>query len=101
MPPSNASRSRTRSTAWRPRARRRRPLVDDLRGPAPARSRATKQLAGLPADDKFHVYARVIDAPNAFDKPVAVAAVLALVDDPRASDMSLSAAIADMRYHGQ
>jgi hypothetical protein len=81
------------------RARRLAPLVGELTGAA--RERATRQLAPLPIEDRRHVYGRVLDAPSRYDQALAVAAVIASVDDPRVPDMALSAAIADMRYHGR
>jgi len=83
------------------RASRLAPLVADLAGAAPARERAAKQLAALAGEDRWHVHARVLSAVKRFDQAVATAAVMAGVDDPRVPDMVLSAAIADLRYHGQ
>jgi hypothetical protein len=82
------------------RATRLRPLLAALAGAAPERARAAKQLAALTPDDRRHVWGRVVDAPRTYDQVVALAAVGALVDDPRVSDMCLSGAIAEMRYHG-
>ena len=82
------------------RARRLRPLLDDLAGAAPQRARGRKALAALPAIDRWHVYARVIDSPRAFDQDIAIEAVRTLADDPQVTDMALSSAIVDMRYHG-
>jgi hypothetical protein len=87
-------------TARLDRATRLAPLVADLRGTRAARAKATGKLAKLSDDDRLHVHARVIASPRDFDQPLAVAAVIAMVDDPRVPDMPLSAAIADMRYHG-
>jgi hypothetical protein len=82
------------------RAQRLRPLLADLAGAAPQRTRAKQQLAGLSAPDRWHVYARVIDNPRAYDQDVAVDALRTLADDPAVTDMALSSAIVDMRYHG-
>lgn len=82
------------------RAERLAPLLADLAGAAPQRSRARKQLATLPAHDRWHVYARVIDNPRAYDQELAVDAVRTLADDPAVTDMALSSAIVEMRYHG-
>jgi len=90
-------------TARLERATRLAPLLDDLSSAAkaPARERATKQLAALAAADRAHVHARVIDAPRAYAEPLAIAAVLACADDPRIGDMAIAGAIADMHYHGE
>jgi hypothetical protein len=82
------------------RAQRLRPLLADLSGAAPQRSRAKHQLAALPAPDRWHIYARVIDNPRAYDQDVAVDALRTLADDSAVTDMALSSAIVDMRYHG-
>ena len=82
------------------RAQRLTPLLADLAGAAPQRSRARQQLANLPRQDRWHVYARVIDNPRAYDQELAVDAVRTLADDPAVTDMTLSSAIVDMRYHG-
>lgn len=76
------------------------PLVADLRGAAPARKRAAVGLAVLPPDEKLHVYRRIAVAPRAFDQEHAIAAVLALVDEPTTSTMALGAAVHELRYHG-
>jgi hypothetical protein len=82
------------------RAQRLRPLLADLSGAAPQRVRARHQLASLPAPERWHVYARVIDNPRAYDQELAFDAVRTLADDPSVSDMALSSAIVEMRYHG-
>jgi hypothetical protein len=82
------------------RAQRLRPLLAELAGAAPQRARAKHQLAALPAADRWHVYARVIDNPRAYDQDIAVDAVRTLADDSSVTDMALSSAIVDMRYHG-
>lgn len=88
-------------TARFDRATRLAPLIAELAGAAPARARAAKQLATLPRDDRQHVYARVLDGPRRFDESLAIAAVIATADDPAIPDMSLSSAIAELRYHGE
>ncbi len=82
------------------RAQRLAPLLADLAGAAPQRSRARQQLANLPPQERWHLYARVIDSPRAYDQELAVDAVRTLADDPAVTDMTLSSAIVDMRYHG-
>jgi hypothetical protein len=82
------------------RAQRLRPLLADLVATAPRRARAKQQLAALPALDRRHVYARVLDSPRAYDQELAVDAVRVLADDPAVTDMALSSAILDMRHHG-
>ncbi|HEY5952543.1 MAG TPA: SMI1/KNR4 family protein, partial [Kofleriaceae bacterium] len=82
------------------RAQRLRPLLEDLAGAAPQRARAKQQLAALAPHDRWHVYARVVDNPRAYDQEIAVDAVRTLADDPNVTDMALSSAIVDMRYHG-
>ncbi|HEY5924467.1 MAG TPA: hypothetical protein VIV11_22470 [Kofleriaceae bacterium] len=82
------------------RAHRLRPLLDNLAGAAPQRARGKQQLAALSAPDRWHVYARIVDNPRAYDQEVAVDAVRALADDSNVTDMALSSAIVDMRYHG-
>ena len=88
-------------TAALDRATRLAPLVAELAGAAPVRARAAKQYAALARDDRRHVHARVIDTPRAFDEAVAIAAVIAMADDPQITDMSLASAIVELRYHGQ
>jgi hypothetical protein len=80
------------------RATRLRPLIEELAGPAPARARAAKQLASLSAEDRRHVYGRLLEAPRRFDQAIAVAAVGAR-DDPRISTCACRARC-QMRYHG-
>ncbi len=82
------------------RARRLRPLLAALAGTPAERKHARQDLAELSAPDRWHVYARVIDAPRTYDQDVAVDAVRTLADDPAVSDMALSSALVDMRYHG-
>jgi hypothetical protein len=82
------------------RSQRLAPLLVELAGAAPRRARAKQRVMSLPAPDRWHVYARVIDNPRAYDQDLAVDAVRALADDPNVTDMALSAAIVDMRYHG-
>jgi hypothetical protein len=82
------------------RAQRLQPLLADLAGTAAKRARAREQLAALPAPDRWHVFARVIDNPRAYDQDLAVDAVRTLADDPQVTDMTLSSAIVEMRYHG-
>lgn len=82
------------------RAQRLRPLLADLAGAAPERTRGKQKLARLSPPDRWHVYARVVDNPRAFDQEIAVDAVGTLADDPAVTDMALSSAIVDMRYHG-
>src|SRR5690606_10186369 len=50
------------------RARRLAPLLANLAGAARERSRARQHLANLPPQDRWHVYARVIDNPRAYDQ---------------------------------
>ncbi len=74
-------------TATLERATRLAPLVKALsEGRTPAS--VTKQLAAAPADDRRHVYARVIADQNGFDAEVTVAAILTLADDATITDMS-------------
>jgi hypothetical protein len=82
------------------RAHRLRPLLADLAGAAPQRSRGKQQLAKLTAPDRWHVHARVLDNPRAYDQELAIEAARTLADDPSVTDMALSSAIVDMRYHG-
>jgi predicted DNA-binding WGR domain protein len=82
-------------------AQRLRPLVADLRGDAPSRARAKLQLADLSADERRHVHMRVLCEPAAVDEEHAAAAAIALIDDPDATAMALSAAMVDMRYRGK
>jgi hypothetical protein len=77
------------------------PLVADLAGGAPARKRAAVGLAVLSAEEKAHVYRRILVSPREFDEEHAIAAVLALTDDPETSTMALGAGIHDCRYHGK
>lgn len=88
-------------TARLDRAHRLQPLLDGLAGSAAARQRATAALDALDAADRRHIYARVIDAPRGFDKALAIAAVAALVDDPRAPDMALAAAVIELPRAGK
>ncbi|MDB4955064.1 MAG: hypothetical protein JWO36_2633 [Myxococcales bacterium] len=83
------------------RARRLAPLIADLAAAAPVRARAMTDLAKLSAEDRRHVNVRMLDVPRIYDEALVVAAVLALADDARVPDMVLSAAVADMRYHGK
>lgn len=76
------------------------PLIADLGGTAPARKRAAVGLAVLPPDEQRHVYRRIVVAPRKYDKEHALAAVLALADDPTTSTMALGAAVHELRYHG-
>ena len=75
------------------------PVVKALAGNGAARTKAVKQLAGMTADDRRHIHARILDTPQAFSKELAVEAVVALVDDPQTPDLSLTVAIADVRDH--
>jgi hypothetical protein len=93
--------ARADHTARLERAHRLQPLLDGLAGSAGPRGRATAQLAGLDAADRRHVHARVIDAPRRFDKALAIAAIAALVDDPRAPDMALAAAVFELPRPGK
>jgi hypothetical protein len=69
---------------------------------APVVAKLTRdKLAALSADDRRHVYARIIDSPGAFEPELAIAAVAALADDPAVSDMSLASAIAQLSDHGE
>jgi hypothetical protein len=77
-----------------------RPLLADLAGAAPQRSRARQQLAKLNGPDRWHVHARVLDNPRAYDQELAVDAVRTLSEDSNVTDMALSSAVVDMRYHG-
>ena len=83
-------------TARLDRALRLVPLLGALAGGAGPRGRATQQLAALDAADRRHIYARVVDHPRGYDKALAIAAVIALVDDPRAPDMALAAAVFEL-----
>jgi len=82
------------------RARRLAPLVAELANEA-TRGRAAARLETVSPEDRRHVYARVVDAPRSFDGALAVAAIVGLADDPEASDMSLSLAIAELHDHGR
>lgn len=77
-----------------------RPLVAGLTGEAPARKRAAAQLGTLAPEELWAVRARVVCGLRAFDEALAIEAIVALVDDPRASRLTLSSAIAETRYHG-
>src|SRR5262249_48480375 len=57
-------------------------------------------LAKLTTPDRWHVYARVVDNPHAYDQEIAVEAVKTLADDSSVPDTALSSAIVEMRYHG-
>jgi hypothetical protein len=82
------------------RAQRLAPLLGELASAPPQRARAKTRVASLPAPDRWHVYARVVDNPRIYDQDLAVEAVRTLADDPNVSDMALSAAIVEMRHHG-
>jgi len=88
-------------TARLERAHRLQPLLDGLAGSAGPRQRATAALDALDAPDRRHIHARVIDAPRRFDKALAIAAIAALVDDPRAPDMALAAAVLELPRAGK
>ena len=82
-------------TAKLERATRLAPLVKALsEGRIPAS--ATKQLAAASADDRRHVYARVIADQNGFDAELTVAAILTLADDATITDMALASAVVEM-----
>lgn len=83
-------------TARIERAERLAPLVAGLAGSGARRAKATQQLAALDTEDRRQVYARVVDQPREFDKALAITAVAALVDDRRAPDMALAAAVFEM-----
>ena len=87
-------------TARLERATRLAPLVARLAGDRATRAAAVAELDALPPPDRLHVHAQVVAAPRRFDPALAVAAMIALADDPRVPDAALVAAVGTMRGHG-